>query len=227
MKCCPLLLLSFVLFSPALSAEDKSPAERSLEEYVRLAKAGFEVSQPSVGSLWRDGGENANLFRDFRARNIHDILIIRIVENTSALTTGGASGGDEQSRLAGFSELLGLERRVAELPGLLDGNNKSSFKGSGSISRGQVMNAMVAARVVDLLPNGNLVVQAVKGVKVDGEDMLLTISGVVRPRDISPANVVLSSAISDLQIRLTGKGFVRRQISPGLFFRLLRLFLPF
>ena len=116
---------------------------------------------------------------------------------------------------------------MKELPTLVDAQSDSNFKGSGAAKRSQTLTTTVAARVVDVMPNGNLVVEAVKEIRVDHENQVLTIRGVVRPRDITPQNVVSSNAVADMQIRLNGKGLVSDQLKPGFLHRILMKFFPF
>jgi flagellar L-ring protein precursor FlgH len=212
----------------ARSKEKKpSPTETDLQAYVQEAKSRQPMAERNPGSLWVDNGTNAYLTYDFKARNIDDIVIIQVAENTNALSSGDASGSRKTSASTKIPKFLGLQGRIHELPNLVDGSSDNNFKGNGEMKRSQTLTTTITARVRDVLPNGNLVIQAVKEVRVDNENQLLTITGVVRPRDISPADVVSSKAIADMQIKLSGKGLVTDHLKPGWLYRILIKVLPF
>lgn len=95
------------------------------------------------------------------------------------------------------------------------------FKGDGTTKRSGSLTAYLPARVRVVLPNGDLVIEGVKELKINNERQILTICGVVRPRDISPDNIVLSNYIANMQVKLEGKGHVSDNIKPGFLFRIL------
>jgi flagellar L-ring protein precursor FlgH len=94
--------------------------------------------------------------------------------------------------------------------------------GAGSTQRSGRLLAQLSVRVTDVNENGDLVVAGRKSVRVNGEDQVITLNGVVRPRDIAESNTVLSSRIADMRIRFDGEGFVADQSRPGLLARLFR-----
>jgi flagellar L-ring protein precursor FlgH len=85
----------------------------------------------------------------------------------------------------------------------------------------------VSARVVDVLPNGYLVVEGAREVRLNNENQTITITGVVRPVDISQNNEVLSSAIAQMSVKVQGKGLVSQPLNPGWLFKILNGILPF
>ncbi|HDG98416.1 MAG TPA: flagellar basal body L-ring protein FlgH, partial [Desulfobacterales bacterium] len=103
----------------------------------------------------------------------------------------------------------------------------NSFDGSGSTSRDETMTASITARVVEVLPNGNLYIRGTRQIKVNNEVQYITLSGLIRPYDISPDNTVLSSYIADAKIEYTGKGAVSDKQRPGWLMRLLDYVWPF
>jgi Flagellar basal body L-ring protein len=192
------------------------------------------MDQPaSQGSLFR---ENSFLFAysDNRARFVGDIITVKIVE-TYQTSNNVRQGSSKQSSVrAGVNNLLGYEREVGKLlplpqafdpARLVDGSMTSSTSGQGQLQRDSRIVATVTARVVEVLPNGNLVIQGVRTIKRNRDLEYITLTGIVRPQDIDSDNSVLSSKISDLYIEYSGKGPISEAASgPGIITRLLQLF---
>ncbi|MBI1748407.1 MAG: flagellar basal body L-ring protein FlgH [Acidobacteria bacterium] len=229
MKSILMVIMSLICVTGLCAGGKKShePARASLEQYVEMAKTRPPESHFNPGSLWVENGSEARSFSDFKARYPDDIVIIQISEVTNALSSGDAATSKKGNGSAGLTKFFGLEKKFRELPSLVNGQSENTFKGSGAAKRSQTLTSTVAARVIDVLPNGNLIIQAVKEIRVDNENQSLIISGVVRPRDINPQNVVSSNAIADMQIRLSGKGLVSEQLKPGFMQRLMMKVFPF
>ena len=204
-----------------------SDAVVALGNYVAEAKADSTALTAGEGSLYVNQGRRADLFRDFKARDRNDMVTIRVVESTLASTSADAKTSKDSSMKAEIPNFFGLENKIKELPSLVDAKSSSSFEGAGSTSRSTNLQTSVSARVVDVLPNGYLVVEGVREVRVNNENQLVTISGMVRPEDISPGNVVLSSAVAQMSVRVQGKGLVSQPLKPGWLFKILNGIMPF
>jgi len=177
--------------------------------------------------LWVGHGRQSNLFRDFKARELNDIVTIRVYEKTTARATADAQSGKEMEIEAGFKKLFGLEKGIKELPELVSGSGTSAYKGEGSTSRDTALSTTISARVTDVLPNGYLVLEGVREVQLNDENQTVYITGVVRPEDITSSNIVSSSAIAELAVRVEGRGAVSQPLRPGLLYRILSSVLPF
>ena len=103
----------------------------------------------------------------------------------------------------------------------------NSFDGSGSTSRDESMTASITARVVRLMPNGNLYIKGTRQVKVNNETQFIPLSGLIRREDISPNNTVLSSYIADASIEYTGSGPVSDKQRAGWLGRAVDFVWPF
>jgi flagellar L-ring protein precursor FlgH len=110
---------------------------------------------------------------------------------------------------------------------MINGKGSSSFEGEGSTSRMTSLETSLTARVIDVLPNGYLVVEGMRDVRVNNENQSVYLTGVVRPDDISANNVVLSPSIAQMSVRLQGKGIVSQPIKPGWLYRILNGIMPF
>lgn len=174
-------------------------------------------------SLYSDTAPNLFLFRDNRARNLNDILTILIVENSTATNSANTSTqkkGDASVQIPGF---LGIKTPTNPF----DISSATNFAGQGSTSRTGQLNASLSARVVQVLPNGDLVIEGTKQVTINREHQLLTVRGTVRKFDISPNNVVPSTAIANMEVNFDGKGIVSDANKPALLAHILKYILPF
>jgi flagellar L-ring protein FlgH len=198
-----------------------------LRAYIDSAKKTGAEAQKSEGSLWTGSGYRANLFRDAKARGIDDVVTIRVSETTQAVASADAKNSRASSATAGVSNLFGLEKAIKEMPTMVSGKSDSSFEGKGSTSRETTLETSLTARVTDVLPNGYLVVEGMREIRVNNENQSVYLTGVVRPDDIGPNNTVLSSAVAQMSVRVQGKGVVSQPIKPGWLFKLLNGILPF
>ena len=162
------------------------------------------------------------LFRDHRAQDVGDIVTILVTESTSATNEGksefekkiGMKGG---IRVEGFLDYLfpGWFEPMEPLKAM-DIDPEEQYDGSGTTSSGNSFATKITATVVDRLPNGNLVIEGTRNIKVNEEKQELVLRGVVRPEDISPQNTVLSTQIADVEMFYKGKGPVHDRNKPGL-----------
>ena len=174
------------------------------------------------------GAQNWNwmnsLALDTRARQVNDLLTIQVIENISASGTADSALAKDSGGSASLGGLFGLEKK---LPGFIDPTNlaaskaQTDFKGSGATNRAGQLTANLTGRVVEVLPNGDLVVEGIREMEINGDRQVLVLTGVVRPADVDPANVVRSTAIGQLRIRYFGQGLIRDNLKPGWIVRIL------
>jgi flagellar L-ring protein precursor FlgH len=181
------------------------------------------------GSLFSDSAPNLYLFRDFKARNPGDILTIQISETATASNSANTStkkAGDVAVKAPGF---FGLEygNQALNFANILSGASALNFNGEGSTSRTGQLQAFLSARVTQVFPNGDLGIEGLKEVTINRERQILRLRGVVRQRDITPQNVVLSTAIANMQVVFDGKGIVSDANKPGFLYKLLQWITPF
>jgi flagellar L-ring protein FlgH len=190
-------------------------------------------SEPAEGSLWDDRGDLSLMFINTKARLVGDILTIRIVETSNAANKASTKTGRSSSLSAGMSGFFNAEKSFPpDQPffnpfSRVSGSIDSEFDGSGSTVRSGALNAFMTARIVDILPNGNLVIEGNREVRVNHENQIITLTGLVRPRDISADNVVQSTYIADARIAYSGTGIVNDRQKPGWFTRIMDVVWPF
>jgi len=174
-------------------------------------------------SLYSDAAPNLFLFRDLRARNVNDIVTIVIVENSTASNTANTSTQKKGDVAAAVPAFLGIKT----LQNPLSLNSALDFSGQGSTTRSGQLNASLSARIVQVLPNGDLVIEGTKQVTINREHQLLTVRGTVRQYDLTPTNVVSSNAIANMEVNFDGKGIISDANKPALLFKIFKYILPF
>ena len=184
----------------------------------------------STGSIWQ--AHSMSFTDDYKARRRGDIVTIIITENASASKEAKTDTSRASTVNAGIPNFMGLEKvgfikNNLDLSNLINADVKSSYAGSGSTSRQETLNATVSAKVVDVLPNGNLMIEGRRNVKVNNEDQIIIIEGTVRPADIGPNNVVNSIYVADARISYSGKGIISDRQRPGWLMNIVDKLWPF
>ena len=166
-----------------------------------------------------DFGQSSSLYSDIKAHRVGDILSVNIYENTQATQKSEAktekSGkfsveGGPGSGLLDFIPLFGAS-----------GENKNSFDGKGENLRNRNLRAKMSVTVVSVRDNGDLVIEGSRTVGISNDRETLTLSGVVRQRDVNPDNSIDSYLIADAQIIYRGKGAINDGSRPGPIMRFL------
>jgi flagellar L-ring protein precursor FlgH len=190
-------------------------------------------TQPrQANALWRPGSRS--FFRDPRAAKIGDILTVNIAIGDDATIANTTTRSRSASEGADLTKFFGLESQLGKvLPDavdpskLVDLGSDSASNGTGTVNRSETINLTVAAVVTDVLPNGNLVIQGQQEVRVNYEVRELTVSGVVRPEDISNANTIDHTQIAEARISYGGRGQLTDVQQPRYGQQLFDLLFPF
>jgi flagellar L-ring protein precursor FlgH len=208
--------------------DDPAPMER--QEKVQVNKKRYD------GSLWCRGCQGGFLFADHKARMIGDLITINIVEASSASNQATTETGRKSDVSVSVDSFLGapLDFGLQNVWGRGNGfkpaisaKSENNYDGSGATSRKGTFSATLTARVMEVLPNGNLRIKGRREITVNNEKQQLVLSGIVRPADISRNNIALSSDIADAQLSFTGLGAVSDKQRPGWMARLIDWVWPF
>jgi flagellar L-ring protein precursor FlgH len=183
----------------------------------------------SSGSLW--SSSSGSLYADIRAAKIGDILTITISENSSA-SKAAATTAERSKNTSGSFTFAGAGLGASANKGAFsfgpyNGAFSNTFKGDGSTTQTDSMTAYMTATVIDVLPNGNLLIRGSRWTKVNDELQQIVLEGVVRPIDISRNNTVLSQNVAEAKIFLLGKGPVAQHQKPGWLNQILDFVTPF
>ncbi len=219
------LVLTVATAHPALGQTAKPAKDtyeaaiaRHLESARTLARGPVSTSdEPSMA--WITG-----LTSDRRAARVNELLTVRVVENIEAVGTADSTLNKASSASASVPSLFGLE---SKLPSLIDPGNLASvstdskFKGGGATTRTSQLTAVMTVRVAEVLANGDLVLEGVKELALNGEQQIVVLTGVVRAQDVQRNNWVASTSIGQLRIQYFGKGLMRDNLKPGWLIRVL------
>jgi flagellar L-ring protein precursor FlgH len=196
--------------APALS-EIRNPTQAAGYQPVALPMPRPEPLVRQANSLWRPGARA--FFKDQRASRVGDILTVDITIADEAKINNETSRSRKASEDADLSNFLGYEGSLGKvLPEAVDPASlvslgaAGSTAGKGSVNRKEEIKLKVAAIVTQVLPNGNLVVRGSQEVRVNFEVRELTVTGVVRPEDISALNVVNHTQMAEARISYGGRG---------------------
>ncbi len=214
------------------SAGDSALREPPLETYP-------EPTIRNEGSLFSEDAR-LDLFSDMTARRVGDIITINIVENSQASKNASTSTSRSNSISANVDQFLGWENS-SNIPGLGSVFNSAGldpsvgievgygqgFSGNGTTSRNENITATISARIIQVLPNGNLVLRGSQEIMVNNEKQYITVQGVIRPADIASDNSVLSTYMADARIDYTGKGDISNKQREGWLSRFLDVVWPF
>ncbi|HEV7252936.1 MAG TPA: flagellar basal body L-ring protein FlgH [Mesorhizobium sp.] len=207
--------------SPVGSGIDPGVSAVSLEDYPKAP-----ASPVKRFSLWDD--RQSRLFTDPRALRTGDILTVKIRISDRAKLQNES----ERSRTASRSleAEAGFDWDFIDLPsGSLEGSigSGTSTGGEGSIARSENIDLLVAAVVTDVLPNGNLAIRGSQEVRVNAELRVLTIAGIVRPKDIGAENTISYERIAEARISYGGRGRLTEVQQPPYGQQVLDTVLPF
>jgi flagellar L-ring protein precursor FlgH len=209
----------------------KGPAEKPAVQPAAeiLPPPVAPVPQRTNGSLFSDTASRGDLFSDFKARRIGDLVFVNVVEASTATVASGAKRDRDSGTLGGIIGAVGAlpVPGAAVAGGVLGGIGTRKFEGKGSTQRQSALTARIAARVIEVLPNGDLRIEAQKSVNINKEAERLTLSGIVRQRDLSSNNDVPTTSVGDLNVQLNGKGVASADNAPGWLFRLFDKISPF
>jgi flagellar L-ring protein precursor FlgH len=166
------------------------------------------------------------LYEDQRARRVGDILIIKLVESTNAVKSAGTTTKKENAVDIANPNLFGTTvqwdaprgapfANTNNLNLSANLNSSQNFKGDAGSSQKNSLSGSVSVNVVEVLPNGNLVVRGEKIIGINQGSEFVRLAGVVRTQDIQPDNSVLSTQVADAQISYGGKGALADSNSNG------------
>jgi len=167
------------------------------------------------GAIYQ-AGQQMELFADLKARRVGDVLTIVLNENTNASKTATTTTAKKTSVTNTGPSLFGKSYTTKGVP-ILDTTltGDDAFNGAGTSAQSNSLAGSLTVTVIDVQPNGNLVVQGDKTLKLNQGDEFVHIAGVIRPADISTNNTVTSDKLADAHISYSGKGAVNASNQMG------------
>jgi len=215
----PVVLLSLALmpgYELALGlpkAHAKTPAELRAEYITRLQQQYVPANEEhTVGSLWSPQSPLADFSVDYKAHHLNDTITILVSVQTTAAQSGSVDSERTFSTNSAVTGVLGQNPKATNP--LLAANSSSVLKGQGATASNTTFATSLTGQVISVLPNGNLVVEAKRQIFMNNQHENVTVRGMVRPGDIGPNNTVASSALSNLEIEMKGKGIISDGVRP-------------
>ena len=182
-------------------------------------------------SLWHDDSSRS-MFADKRATSVGDIITIIVSEASTASKINKTVTEKKSGLTAAISSFLypqsagGFLSHKGQMPAM-SYNSDATHDGSGNINNSETVVAKIAVRVVDVLPNRNLIVEGKRETAFSGEQQTIVLRGVVRTDDVASDNTVFSYNVADATIQIIGKGTVSDSQNKGWFTRLWDKVNPF
>jgi flagellar L-ring protein precursor FlgH len=191
----------------------KAPDESRKSYLARLQEQNsFIVDQRTIGSLWMDESALGDFAVDYKAHRLNDTITIQIAVQTTAAQSGTV---DSERTFSTSSAITGIMGRspVSTNP-LLAANSSTVLKGQGSTASNTTFATSLTGQVIAVLPNGNLVIEASRQIFMNNQHENVSVRGMIRPGDIGPGNTVPSTALSNLEIEMKGKGIISDGVRP-------------
>jgi flagellar L-ring protein precursor FlgH len=204
-------------------SDSKKPTSASYQELYARYLESARVTRSAPATVARDNWMT-ELAIDPRARHVNDLLTVRVVESMEAVVTADAQLTKCSAGRASVTGLFGIENKTPDWldnTNLVNGTFDTKFKGGGSTTRSGSLTANMTVRVVEVLPNGDLVLEGAREIDINGDLQLVVLTGVVRQADVDRNNIVPSTRIGQLQIQYFGRGLMKDNLRPGFLIRAL------
>lgn len=211
-----LFLCAALYFSPALAAAKAKPAtaikpnppEAALRSYVERVRAQQAAEVRTPGAIWSPNGQLVRLGTDAKAFRLHDVLSIVVTESLTSSADGQVKNSRASNANSSITSLFGAVKASNALQKLIGQNSASGLTAQGQSTTNSSLTTTFGGEVIDVLPNGMLVVQATRQLTFSQQTQLIKLRGLVRPEDVTAQNQILSTSMTDLELEVTGKGIV-------------------
>jgi len=224
-------LIGLVLIAVACATPKSELSKEVPAHYIQKASK----METAPGSLWSD---SVGLFADRRARGLNDLVTINIVESSSASkqaeTDSSRQSSMDNSITSFFGNSLTYDLNALFGPGIagtlspkLSASTKNDFTGKGTTTRQGTFTATISARIIEVMPNGNFLIESRKDITVNREKQVLLLRGLIRPDDIAKDNTVSSTKVSNAEMIYTGDGVLNDKQHPGWLTRVVDWVWPF
>jgi flagellar L-ring protein precursor FlgH len=216
---------------PALAAITNPTTDPNWRQ-VSMPTPWPDAPPPAANSLWRPGSRT--FLRDQRAARPGDLITVIVAVQDQAQLRNEFEREREGTDGMGIPRLFGLPSSFTTIfpntidpSRLVETNGSQNANASGQVRRNETIRVNVAATVVQVLPNGNLVVSGRQQVRVNSDLRDLMVSGVIRPQDIGSDNTVRHDRMAEARIAYGGRGTINDMQRPRWGQELLDIVLPF
>jgi len=190
---------------------------KNIRTVFALALVLFACDCVQAGSIWAKRGKGMKkLYVDDVARGIGDTLTIKIIEESKVDNKGKRDLKKETARSTEFDGKLGIDNIVESIPGFtMNADSSNELKSKADFKDERSFEDRISAIVMDVLPNGNLVVAGTRDRRIAGDVQMIEVSGIVRPSDIAFDNTVRSEQVANFRILTKNKGVSAPYTRPG------------
>jgi flagellar L-ring protein precursor FlgH len=194
--------------APKTADPKPNVAAASLSSYLERVRTENSNIQAVPGSIWTDSGRFTRMVTDVRAMRPHDLISVVVSESLAASTDGTVKNSRASNASSGLSGLIGTLHAGNALQNLINQTSASGLNAQGTSATNSSLSTTFGGQVIEVLPNGMLVIEAARQVEFSQQTQTIVLRGLVRPEDISQQNQVLSTAISSLELEVRGKGII-------------------
>lgn len=201
---------------------------RFLFPLLLLLIGGLFLSAPAPAtSLFDEDG--CDLFTCDKASKIGDLVTIVIMESTQA-SSRATTETEKQLDTDGEVSVTGFLQWIADLPPViapiedLEFTPSEEFSGEGRVTTTGAFTSQITATVIEVLPNGNLLIEGIRDISIAEDTATLTIRGVIDPDDVTLDNTVLSNEIAELEIIYEAEGIIADRQHDGILSRIFNFF---
>lgn len=210
-----------------------NPTEAKNYEPVSMPMPQTSDAKSAPNSLWKPGSNG--FFKDQRASKVGDIITVKVsAKDTAKMENEMEQNRDDNKDSVGIGSFFGYESYLGKVfPDAVDKDNLVSINsnreisGDGKIDRKENINVTMAATVMQVLPNGNLVIEGTQEIRVSYEVRQLTVRGIIRRADITSDNTIESSKIAELRVSYGGQGVITDVQQPRYGRQILDIVAPF
>jgi len=192
----------------------------------------FQVTSVVADSLWKADTSPSSIVADKKARRVGDIVTIVVQQNTGATRNNNTTTAKQTAVDASISSFLygpaasGLMTKGGNYPAM-NFSGKNTYSGGGQINNAETITDQLAVRVIDVLPNGNLVVEGRRHTAFSGEKQDAILRGTIRYDDILANNTIYSYNVADASIQFVSHGTITDAQNKGWFNRIWDKINPF
>ena len=213
----------FALLSGCAAIQATPPS--AVHQPMSVRPEAMATALPANGAIYQTV-QARPLFEDRRARRIGDTITINLVERNTAQKSANANATRNGNMSAGIGPISRLP--LKGLNGLeLEADSESDFAGKGAAAANNAFNGTITVTVIDVYPNGNLLVSGEKMVAINQGNEFIRFSGVINPNNVTTANTVQSTQVADARIEYRGSGFIDESNTMGWLQRFFVAIMPF
>ncbi|OGB47426.1 MAG: flagellar biosynthesis protein FlgH [Burkholderiales bacterium RIFCSPLOWO2_12_FULL_65_40] len=219
------IALAAALLLPGCASLSPAPPVDILPTTPPVLTTTPRAAAPVTGSLFHQASYRP-AFEDRRARMVGDTVTIQIVENVTASQKSSSTVDRNAEISAGISALPFVNKAFTDKTAL-GADSSNTFAGKGGTESANKFAGSITATVIDILPNGHLVVAGEKQIGVNQNVDILRFSGTVDPRTLQPGSIVNSTQVANVRVESRGRGAQNEAQIMGWLARFFLTFLPF